>query len=156
EIDRTFDPKPVEMADPYEGPCAASSAPEDLPTPPGAGPSVPGDGEEDGETGDADGDGLEDDPVLNPACHYDPSCFVAESWGGPHIVTFDGVGYEFQSVAEFWFTRTTDEVLASNPTLEPVKVQMRTTKMTDRVAGALDWVSVTTGVAAEVGGKKVV
>ncbi|MCC1492044.1 nidogen-like domain-containing protein [Cognatishimia sp. F0-27] len=61
----------------------------------------------------------------------------SDVYGDPHIVTLDGLGYDFQAVGEFVMLESTDAT-------RPMNIQMRTTPISDVV-------SFTTAVAFEMG-----
>ncbi|SFB14352.1 Calx-beta domain-containing protein [Poseidonocella pacifica] len=83
---------------------------------------------------DVDGDGvIEDGEFIR---------VEADVFGDPHIVTLDGLGYDFQAVGEYVLVETTDG--ATNP----FSVQVRF----EAFPGS-DLVSVTTRMAVEVKGK---
>lgn len=72
------------------------------------------------------------------------SCFIASAWGDPHMVTYDGLGYEFQTVGEYVATRTLAP--GGEHSYLPFQVQIRTgnTDTNGRV-------SYVTGVAVQFG-----
>jgi hypothetical protein len=71
-----------------------------------------------------------------------PQGLAADLFGDPHVVTLDGLGYDFQAVGEFTLIRST-----SGP---DINVQVRTAP----VEGS-DLVSVITAMAADVDGARV-
>jgi subtilisin family serine protease len=90
--------------------------------------------------------------VVEPGsdAFWDPSCSAetpeppdgerGESWGDPHFVTFDGLGYHFQGVGEFVFVESDADDLT---------IQVR-----QQPWGSSRRVSVNTAVATEVGGQR--
>lgn len=53
--------------------------------------------------------GAEITVVPRPECNPTPgSCLVGTTWGDPHLVSFDGLGFDFQSVGEFVLMESTD------------------------------------------------
>lgn len=64
---------------------------------------------------DFDGDGIGD------ACDRDPHGQGGEgnSWGDPHLVTFDRLAYDFQGVGEFTLVRSLDDSLEIQTRMKP-------------------------------------
>ncbi len=81
---------------------------------------------------------LDDDFVAPP----DPfTGLEADIFGDPHLVTLDGLGYDFQAVGEFTLLETTSG--------DPLTIQIRTEPVSDVVSS-------TTVVAMDIGGTRVV
>ncbi len=70
-----------------------------------------------------------------------PPSIAGAAWGDPHLITFDGLMYDFQSAGEFVLVQSTDEA-------NPLEMQIRTTPVSDVV-------SVVTAFATEVGDTRV-
>jgi subtilisin family serine protease len=85
------------------------------------------------------------DAFWDPACSEEtpepPDGEHGESWGDPHLVTFDGLGYHFQGVGEFVLVESDADDLTIQVRQEPWGSSRR--------------VSVNTAVATEIGGQRV-
>jgi hypothetical protein len=81
---------------------------------------------------------IDDDAPTPPP---PPPGWEADIFGDPHLVTLDGLGYDFQAVGEFVLLESTDAT-------RPLNVQIRTQPISDVV-------SITTAVAIDVGGSTV-
>ncbi|NND75470.1 MAG: VWD domain-containing protein [Ilumatobacter sp.] len=92
----------------------------------------------------SDGPGSVDDgggvnPPTTMPCQS--GCKESTSWGDPHLVTFDRLAYDLQTVGEFLYTRTIDREVVIQVRQEPWRGSTK--------------VSINTGVAASVNGHKV-
>ncbi|XXF75406.1 VWD domain-containing protein [Myxococcaceae bacterium GXIMD 01537] len=101
----------------------------------GSGGGGSGDGGGDGSGGDGSGGG------GNGGNGGDDTT-PGTSWGDPHIVTFDGLAYDFQAVGEFVVLQSTEGA--------PLQVQLR-----QRPLGTSRRVAVNTAVAAALGADRV-
>jgi len=79
---------------------------------------------------------LDDDTPPPPP----PPLVWGRTWGDPHLVTLDGLGYSFQAVGEF--------ILLESTAGDPLSVQIRTVPLTDLV-------SVISAVATQMGDVRV-
>lgn len=80
-----------------------SGGPEDCVGCGGSGPGPGGGGSGGGGAG-----------ISPPKCYWH-SC----GWGDPHLVSFDGVAFDFQGVGEFWLARTEDRSIGLQARMEP-------------------------------------
>lgn|GEM_PF-2643954 len=70
-------------------------------------PAIPGEETDDGVDGGA-ADGCELRDAQTGTC-YDGQDGTGQSWGDPHLRTFDGLDYDFQAVGEFVLARFPDD-----------------------------------------------
>lgn len=80
------------------------------------------------------------DPLCSETLPEPPDGKRGESWGDPHLVTFDGLGYHFQGVGEFVLVESDSDDLTIQVRQEPWGSSRR--------------VSVNTAVATEIGGQR--
>ena len=52
--------------------------------------------------------------TIPPRCRWN-----ACGWGDPHLVSFDGVAFDFQGVGEFWLARSEDHSIGLQARMEP-------------------------------------